>query len=441
MMKKKKNQEHTKLVAVQLKTISEQNIAITRKDELISVLKESEELLSQEKELLTKELEIARGDSSRYRIELQVYKRALEQLECEDETKERESTIEEEDEDEEYEDEAEEEYWDRNEGKEEQKEKRKDGKESVEEEEEEEEGEGEEEEEEEEEDSNEEYIEEGEEYEYMGNMCVVIPSSTPLENYIRLKKEIGNGSFGTIYRGRDRLKRTVAIKSMDITSAALDSEEGLEKILNEVRIQKRLKHVNVLPIYDIFSHGDFYYITMPFISEPPPLSQCKDYMKQILEGLKYLHEEALVIHRDIKAENVLIDDNVCKICDFGESITFTSSDPFVSGHCGSRAYQAIEIMRGDEKYNMLVDCWSVGVLFFFLLTLDFPWTANLEEDYTDDDLTSSILMICASRELSKILEETPGIQPAAKQLLKGLLAVNPEKRYHVNQALESQWFL
>ena len=110
---------------------------------------------------------------------------------------------------------------------------------------------------------------------------------------------------------------------------------------------------------------------------------------QIADGLNYLHEKN-IIHRDLKCENILINqDNKCQIADFGFARKM-EEDSISSTFCGSAAYAAPELLKGTKQterilYKKLIgkmyssfasDVWSLGVIFYVMLTHRMPFRDN-----------------------------------------------------------------
>ncbi|GMF51801.1 unnamed protein product [Phytophthora fragariaefolia] len=89
-------------------------------------------------------------------------------------------------------------------------------------------------------------------------------------------------------------------------------------------------------------------------------------MQQVLEGVNYLHTMLDVAHRDLSLENVLLSNGVCKITDFGLSTdAHTVCD---AGLVGKEYYMAPEIVAGKKYDPVLADVWSLGIIWFIMLT-------------------------------------------------------------------------
>lgn len=149
------------------------------------------------------------------------------------------------------------------------------------------------------------------------------------------------------------------------------------------------------------------------------------YIKQIAEALKYCHSKK-VIHRDIKAENLLLGvKGEIKVADFGWSVHAPSSRR--STLCGTLDYLSPEMIKG-ETYTEKVDLWSVGVLCYEFLVGKPPF-----EDETYDG---------TYRKISKASYSMPSfVSAGAQELIRNLLIVNPDKRWNLGQILEHSWII
>ena len=101
-------------------------------------------------------------------------------------------------------------------------------------------------------------------------------------------------------------------------------------------------------------------------------SDCKFIFTQIMKGMHYLHSRG-VCHRDIKLENIIIDDkNNIKLIDFG----FGATGPKTKLHnffCGTPSYMPPEIVQKKDYVGSCADIWSIGILLFTLLSGSFPF--------------------------------------------------------------------
>jgi serine/threonine protein kinase len=94
----------------------------------------------------------------------------------------------------------------------------------------------------------------------------------------------------------------------------------------------------------------------------------RNYLRQILEGMSYVHERE-ICHRDLKPENILLtEDGIIKICDFG-SAKILNEDATNTPYIVSRYYRAPELILACSDYTNKIDVWAIGCIFAELMTL------------------------------------------------------------------------
>jgi serine/threonine protein kinase/formylglycine-generating enzyme required for sulfatase activity len=198
-------------------------------------------------------------------------------------------------------------------------------------------------------------------------------------------RKLGQGGMATVYMATQvSLDRTVSVKVME--SDALTDETSKQRFENEARTIARLSHPNIVAIYEVgrTDDGRMYY-TMPYLPNGDlaqrDLGQDEgrvvDLLKTLLSALDYAHARGIV-HRDVKQENVLFDDdNRPHLADFGIAISKTDEVRITTAGLavGSSGYMAPEQARGDAV-DARADLYSVGVLAFELLTGHLPFRSN-----------------------------------------------------------------
>jgi len=187
--------------------------------------------------------------------------------------------------------------------------------------------------------------------------------------------ELGRGSMGVVYEAfQEDLKRKVALKVLP-ANIALEKKQ-VERFRREAESAARLRHDNIIPIYEIGHAENTHYFVMELVDGGSMTERCRAHDDTIQEaarvahdcasGLAHAHERG-VIHRDIKPANVLVaKDGRVVITDFGlaritESMSLTSTDAIV----GTPKYMSPEqILRGTEKLDGRSDIYSLGAALY-----------------------------------------------------------------------------
>jgi serine/threonine-protein kinase len=221
-----------------------------------------------------------------------------------------------------------------------------------------------------------------------GQGRVLVPGQL-LANRFEVKKVLGAGGMGMVYKALDReLGETVAIKTLRPEFMDADSN-ALDRFRSEIRLARRISHRNVVRTHDIGEVDGLYYITMEFVEGSSlkdlivsrgrlPAAAVVSIGKQLCRALEVAHE-AGVIHRDIKPQNMVVEaDGTLKVMDFGIARLQSRSD---AGHTqagmvvGTPEYMSPEQLRGDELDGRS-DIYSAGVVLYEALTGMLPITAD-----------------------------------------------------------------
>jgi tRNA A-37 threonylcarbamoyl transferase component Bud32 len=208
---------------------------------------------------------------------------------------------------------------------------------------------------------------------------------------------IGKGGMAEIYKARHvRLDRTVAIKILPPRLA----EEGdfRERFEREARAIARLKHPNIVQVYDFGDCDGLYYMAMEYIpgrdlaqrmnrNRKLPPAQVWWVASDLAAALDYAHERGIV-HRDVKPSNVLLEP-IAKaakagarpqraiLSDFGIAKIFERGEPSTRGGiCGTVEYMSPEQIRGETEIDGRADLYALGVMLFEMLTGRLPFQAD-----------------------------------------------------------------
>jgi len=208
----------------------------------------------------------------------------------------------------------------------------------------------------------------------------------PLFPQLEIIELLGKGGMGAVYKARQRgLDRLVAVKILPPEIG--DDPAFAERFTREARALARLGHSRIVSVYDFGLAGNLFYIVMEYV-DGVNLRQTIQaggltpqaalaIVPQICEALQFAHDEGIV-HRDIKPENILIDKKGrVKIADFGlakllgqesqdHSLTMTHQV------MGTLRYMAPEQMQGSRELDHRADIYSLGVIFYELLTGELP---------------------------------------------------------------------
>src|SRR5258707_15555200 len=208
-----------------------------------------------------------------------------------------------------------------------------------------------------------------------------------------LEEEIGRGSMGIVYRGKQiALERDVAIKVLP-RSLAKDASY-VARFIREAQIVAGLNHPNIVQIYDAGQQGGLLYFVMEFVQGPTigsllqidgmmPQYLAAEYGAQIADALDSAYKERNVIHRDIKPENLMLDRwGKIKVMDFGlarapghQQITVAKT------LVGSIYYASPEQIWGQPLDNRS-DIYTIGVVLYEMVSGHRPFTGRTLPELT-----------------------------------------------------------
>ncbi|XP_012264966.1 serine/threonine-protein kinase polo [Athalia rosae] len=246
----------------------------------------------------------------------------------------------------------------------------------------------------------------------------------------------GKGGFAKCYEIKESNCHHVYAGKI-VPRSILTKSVQREKMTQEIRIHKSLSHRHIVGFHGFFEDSQNIYIIlelcrkrsmMELHKRRKALTECETryYMKQILDGVSYLHKNK-IIHRDLKLGNLFLDDELqVKIGDFGLATKLEHDDERKKTLCGTPNYIAPEILnKAGHSYE--VDVWSIGCIMYTLLVGKPPFeTASLKETYA---------------RIKQVQYKSPSyLSKSAMNMIANMLQGNPTKRPSVNKLLKDVFF-
>ncbi|KAL8615885.1 Serine/threonine-protein kinase sik3 [Nucella lapillus] len=252
--------------------------------------------------------------------------------------------------------------------------------------------------------------------------------------YYEMECTIGKGNFAVVKLATHIVTKTkVAIKIIDKTQL---TEDNLTKIFREIRIMKLLRHPHIIRLYQVMETERMLYLVTEYASGGEIFDhlvahgrmnerEARRKFRQIVSAVAYCHSRH-VVHRDLKAENLLLDANLnIKIADFGFSNFFNPTTPLKTW-CGSPPYAAPELFEGKEYDAPKVDVWSLGVVLYVLVCGALPFDG-------------STLQSLRRRVLSGKFRIPFFMSTECEALIRSMLVVDSSRRVTIDQIVAHAW--
>jgi serine/threonine protein kinase len=254
--------------------------------------------------------------------------------------------------------------------------------------------------------------------------------ATALAGQYELECEVGRGGMGIVYRARDlRLARRVAIKTLPAHLA--NDEIVRERFLREARTAGSLSHQNIVPIHRADELGGHVFFVMGYVDGESLAQRIRDVARMdppevvrvltdVADALGYAHKHG-VIHRDVKAENILLDagSGRAMVTDFGIARLAEAAPLTATGQMlGTVHYVSPEQVSGDAV-DARSDIYSLGVVGFFALSGRFPFDAAL---------ASAVLIAHVTKSAPPLHTVAPDVPRVLADLVDGCLAKDPDDR-------------
>lgn len=246
-------------------------------------------------------------------------------------------------------------------------------------------------------------------------------------------EQIGKGASSSVRIARHlQTNSYCAVKIIDLHAQRKSAFNG---IIREISVFMQVSHPHLAKLYRLSQVGNLllffmeyasggtlyhYIMTHKGLSE----SEALRIFSQLVEVFYFIQTTFFIAHRDIKLENILIDNNMnVKVIDFGLSDTFYCHK--LSGVVGTPGYTAPEVI-GCNEYNEKCDVFSLGVTFYTCLTLTMPFTLQQKD---------ARLLVEEATNLSKL----SGISPDLQNMLDMMLQPRPQMRASFAQIMAHPW--
>jgi serine/threonine-protein kinase len=251
------------------------------------------------------------------------------------------------------------------------------------------------------------------------------------DNY-QVVRELGKGAMGVVFLARDiALHRLVAIKVLKHDLSG--SDESRERFRREARMTARLSHPNIVPVHTFVEAGDFVCIVMKYVhgeslaarlrrDGPMNSAESRRVLIELATALDYAHREG-VVHRDLKAENILLERGTGRamLTDFGVALLRSlDTGRAESGSYGTPHYMSPEQAAGDSDLDGRSDLYSLGVLGYYMTTGRLPFHALTFEALAAKQITESHVPV---RQLA------PGLDQDVAQAIEVCLMKEREDRW------------
>ena len=288
------------------------------------------------------------------------------------------------------------------------------------------------------------------------------------QNKYTKTSKLGEGTYGVVYKAKDQKGQEIyALKKIRLQA----EEEGIPSTaIREISLLKELNHINIVKLYDVMHTPKK--LTLVFEYCEQELKKVidasngkgldkklvKSYLYQLLKGIEFIHKHK-VLHRDLKPQNLLMNNGILKIADFGLARGYGIPVKNYTHEVVTLWYRPPDVLLGSKTYGTTVDIWSIGCIFAEMVTGKPLFMGKSESDQLkkifkirgtpSDNYASSLKEFSEWGVGENVFEPwpeddikkyVPNLDPEGVDLLLKFLQIEPEKRISAEEALKHPFF-
>ncbi len=272
--------------------------------------------------------------------------------------------------------------------------------------------------------------------EALGVLTALPPVGERLANALAgryaIERELAHGGMATVYLARDlRHERPVAIKVLreDLAAAV-----GAERFLEEIRVTASLQHPHILPLFDSGNVDGLVWYVMPFVEGETlrsrlaregrlPVDIAVQLVREMADALEYAHRHG-VVHRDVKPENVLLQEGHALVADFGIALALEHAGgerlTRTGLTLGTPQYMAPEQAAGERELDARTDVYALGTVLHEMLAGEPPFAAETRQE---------VLRRMMHEPAPTLATRRPDVTPFLDATVQRALAKRPDERF------------
>jgi len=247
-----------------------------------------------------------------------------------------------------------------------------------------------------------------------------------------IERVIAHGGTATVYLARDlRHGRRVAIK---VLREELAAAVGAERFLAEIRVTALLQHPHILPLFDSGSADGLLWYAMPFVDGetlrsrlaregPLHVAESVRLAREIADALDHAHARGIV-HRDVKPENVLLQDGHAMVADFGIALALEQAGgeriTRTGLALGTPQYMAPEQAAGERALDERVDVYALGAVMHEMLAGEPPFAAETRQ---------AVVRRMMLEQPPSLATRRSDVTPSLDAVVRRALAKRPDERF------------